>query len=87
MEKYFITGSSYFIDKNIKLFTPKDDDLNLEIFFGDELNKENFLSYINSVDLFGCPKAAIVRNAGRIKDIEQFAEIISKCLETTLIIT
>ena len=87
MEKYFITGSSYFIDKNIKLFTPKDEDLDLEIFFGDELNKEDFLSYINSVDLFGSPKAAILRNAGRIKDIEQLAEIMSKCSETTLIIT
>lgn len=87
MEKYFITGSSYFIDKNIKLFTPKDDDLNLEIFFGDELNKEYFLSYINSIDLFGSPKAAVIRNAGRIKDIEQFAEVMSKCSETTLIIT
>ncbi len=87
MEKYFITGSSYFIDKNIKLFTPKDDNLDLEIFFGDELNKEDFLSYINSVDLFGSPKAAIIRNAGRIKDIEHLAEIMSKCSETTLIIT
>ena len=38
MEKYFITGSNYFIDKNIKLFTPKDEDLSIEIFFGDELN-------------------------------------------------
>ena len=75
MEKYFITGSSYFIDKNIKLFTPKNEDLEMEIFFGDELNKEDFLSYINSVDLFGSPKAAIIRNAGRIKDIEQLAEI------------
>lgn len=57
MEKYFITGSSYFIDKNIKLFTPKDDNLDLEIFFGDELNKEDFLSYINSVDLFEAQKS------------------------------
>lgn len=87
MEKYFITGSSYFIDKNIKLFTPKNEDLEMEIFFGDELNKEYFLSYINSVDLFGSPKVAVIRNAGRIKDIEQLAEIMSKCSETTLIIT
>lgn len=87
MEKYFITGSNYFIDKNIKLFTPKDEDLSIEIFFGDELNKEEFLSYINSIDLFGSPKAAILRNAGRVKDIEQLAEIMSKCSETTLIIT
>lgn len=87
MEKYFITGSSYFIDKNIKLFTPKNEDLEMEIFFGDELNKEDFLSYINSVDLFGSPKAAIIRNAGRIKNIEQLAEIMSNCSETTLIIT
>lgn len=87
MEKYFITGSSYFIDKNIKLFTPKDENLELEIFFGEELNKEDFLSYINSVDLFGNPKAAVIRNAGRIKDIKQLAETMSKCFETTLIIT
>ncbi len=87
MEKYFIIGSSYFIDKNIKLFTPKNEDLEMEIFFGDELNKEDFLSYINSVDLFGSPKTAIIRNAGRIKDIEQLAKIMSKCSETTLIIT
>lgn len=87
MEKYFIIGSSYFIDKNIKLFTPKNEDLEIEIFFGDELNKEDFLSYINSVDLFGSPKTAIIRNAGRIKDIEQLAKIMSKCSETTLIIT
>lgn len=87
MEKYFITGSNYFIDKNIKLFTPKDEDLSIEIFFGDELNKEEFFSYINSIDLFGSPKAAILRNAGRVKDIEQLAEIMSKCSETTLIIT
>lgn len=87
MKKYFIIGSSYFIDKNIKLFTPKNEDLEMEIFFGDELNKEDFLSYINSVDLFGSPKTAIIRNAGRIKDIEQLAKIMSKCSETTLIIT
>lgn len=87
MEKYFITGSSYFIDKNIKLFTPQDDDLDLEIFFGDELNKEEFLSYINSMDLFGNPKAAVLRNAARVKDIKQLAESMSKCSETTLIIS
>ena len=87
MEKYFITGSSYFIDKNIKLFTPQDNDLDLEIFFGDELNKEEFLSYINSMDLFGNPKAAVLRNAARVKDIKQLAESMPKCTETTLIIS
>lgn len=42
MEKYFITGSSYFIDKNIKLFTPKDDNLDLEIFLEMSLIKKIF---------------------------------------------
>ena len=87
MEKYFITGSSYFIAKNIKLFTPQDEDSDLEIFFGDELNKEEFLSCINSMDLFGNPKAAVLRNAARVKDIKQLAESMSKCTETTLIIS
>lgn len=87
MNKYFITGSNYFIDKHIKSLITSDNDLNLEIFFGDELNKEEFLSYINSVDLFGNKKAAILRNTNRIKNIQQFAEAMAKCTETLLIIT
>lgn len=87
MDKYFITGSSYFIEKNIKLHTPKDDDLELEIFFGDELNKEEFLGYINSVDLFGNTKAAILRNTNKIKDIESLVISMAKSQECVLLVT
>lgn len=87
MDKYFITGSSYFVDKNIKLYTPKDEDLDLEVFFGDELNREDFLGYINSIDLFGNTKAAILRNASKIKDIESLVLSMAKSQECVLLIT
>lgn len=87
MDKYFITGSNFFIDKNIKLCTPKDNNTNAEIFFGDELNKEEFFNYINSADLFGNQKVAIIRNAEKTKNIEQLVTKMSKCSETTLIVT
>lgn len=87
MDKYFITGSSYFIEKNIKLYTPKDDDLDIEVFFGDELNREEFLGYINSVDLFGNTKVAVIRNANRIKDIESLVLAMSKSQECVLLVS
>lgn len=87
MDKYFIHGSSYFIDKNIKLLTPKNEELDLEIFFGDEINKEEFLTFINSINLFGNPKVAIVRNAYKIKDIKQLVSNMAKSTEAILIIT
>ena len=70
MNKIFITGSSYFVDKNIKDNLSDDEDASLEIFFGDELDKTEFFSYINSIDLFGSEKYAVLRNAGKIKDLE-----------------
>ena len=87
MDKYFITGSSYFIEKNIKLYTPKDDDLDLEVFFGDEINREEFLGYINSVDLFGNTKAAVLRNTNKIKDIESLVLSMAKSQECVLLVT
>ena len=39
MERIFITGSSYFVDKHIKECLPDTDDISLEIYFGDELDK------------------------------------------------
>lgn len=87
MDKYFITGSSYFIEKNIKLYTPKDDDLDIEVFFGDEFNREEFLGYINSIDLFGNTKAAVMRNANRIKEIESLVLAMSKSQECVLLVS
>lgn len=87
MDKYFIIGSPYFIDKNIKNLASDDEDADTETFFGDELNKQEFFGYINSVNIFGGIKTAIVRNAAKIKDLDAFAEILSKCTESRLIIT
>ena len=87
MDKVYISGSSYFVDKNIKKYTKDNDEIDLEIFFGDELNKEEFLSYINSVDLFGNEKIAVLRNANKIKNIEQLVISMAKCQESSLIIS
>lgn len=87
MDKYFITGSSYFIDKNIKQYTPDDEDLDLEVFFGDELKKEEFLGYINSIDLFGNTKAAVLRNVNKVKDIEPFVISMGKSQECVLLVS
>ncbi len=91
MDKYFITGSSYFIDKNIKNLITEDENADIEIFFGDELNKGEFLGYINSISFTGSPKVAVLRNFNKIKDkgkdLEHFVESISKCSECILLIS
>lgn len=87
MNKIFITGSSYFVDKNIKDNLSYDEDASLEIFFGDELDKTEFFSYINSIDLFGSEKYAVLRNAGKIKDLEALVTAMAKTTECNLIIS
>lgn len=87
MNKIFITGSSYFVDKNIKDNLSDDEDASLEIFFGDELDKTEFFSYINSIDLFGSEKYAVLRNAGKIKDLEALVTAMAKTTECNLIIS
>lgn len=87
MEKYFITGSPYFVEKKIETVTVQYEDANIETFFADELNKQEFMEYINSVDLFGNVKIAVLRNTEKLKDIKQFIESTSKCTETILILT
>ena len=86
MNKIFITGSSYFVDKNIKDNLSDDEDASLEIFFGDELDKTEFFSYINSIDLFGSEKYAVLRNAGKIKDLEALVTAIKVARKTNKIL-
>lgn len=87
MEKYFVTGSPYFIEKKIEAVTAQYEEPNIETFFADELNKQEFMEYINSVDLFGGTKIAVLRNTEKLKDTKSFIESISKCTETLLILT
>ncbi len=89
MEKYFITGSSYFIDKTITKFLPKNDNVDIEIFFGDELNKADFFSFINSISIYSDYKIAILRNFSKLKDknIEYFIDNVSKSSESIILIT
>lgn len=87
MKRIFIYGSSHFIDKNITKETPKDSDADIEIYFGDELNKGDFFSFANTVSLFGNDKYAVIRNAAKIPDIEEFIQNMAKITETVLIIS
>lgn len=87
MKKIFIYGSSHFIDKNIAQETPKNSDADIEIYFGDELNKADFFSFTNTVSLFGNDKYAILRNVAKTSDIDNFIQNLSKISETSLIIT
>lgn len=87
MEKYFITGSPYFVEKKVEAVTVQYEEANIETFFADELNKQEFMEYINSVDLFGNVKIAVLRNTEKLKDIKSFIESVSRCTETILIFT
>ena len=87
MERIFITGSSYFVDKHIKECLPDTDDISLEIYFGDELDKTEFFSYINSINLFGSEKFAVLRNVCKIRDLEVLVAAMSKTTECNLILS
>lgn len=85
MDKFYFTGSSYFIDKKIKEYTPEGEDIEIEIFFGDEINKEEFLNYINTMDIFGNTKVALIRNVNKIKELEQLVTFMGKSQECILL--
>ena len=63
MIKAFIVGSSYFIDTESAKLIASVKDADKETFFCDELNKSELYSFVNSVNLFGDPKIALIRNA------------------------
>lgn len=85
MKKIFIAGSSHFIDKNINLETPSSETADVEIYFGDEMNKSDFFAFVNAVSLFGGDKYAVIRNAFKIKEIEGFVSGLAKVSEASVI--
>lgn len=85
IKKIFVTGSPHFIDKNIATETPKNEDADIETYFGDEMNKNEFFTFTNTVSLFGNEKYAIIRNASKVSDIESFISNLATVSEATII--
>lgn len=86
MIKVLIVGSNHFIEQESKKIINKIQDADIETFFGDELNKSEFFSFVNSVSLFGNEKIAFVRNAHSIKELDEFIKSLENCIETNVII-
>ncbi len=87
MKKLLIVGQQHFIDSTIASNLPKDDDTDIEIYFGDEIKLSEFYAYANSPSLFGDDKYAIVRKVDNISDVENFIENTKNCIETNIILS
>ncbi len=87
MKKLLIIGQQSFIDMTLSKELPKEDDVDVEVYFGDELdNMSEVYAYINSTSLFGDDKYALLRKAEKLKDIESFVEISKNCIETNILV-
>ncbi len=87
MIKVFIIGSNHFVENESSKLIEKIGQSDIETYFGDELNRNDFFSFVNSVSLFGDPKIAFVRNAHNIKNLDDFLKNLESCIETHLIFT
>ncbi len=86
MTKVFISGTNHFIEAESAKIISSLKDADTETYFGDELDKNEFYSFINSVSLFGNPKIAFIRNAQNIKNPAEFIKTLESCTETHIII-
>ncbi len=84
-EKSIIIGSDFFITTNVNKVVDKNEDADIEKYFGDELNIDEYFAFINSPSIFGNDKIAYVRNIDKIKDLMGFLKSVETCIETTLI--
>lgn len=85
IKKIFVTGPPYFIDKNITQETPKNEDADIEIYFGDEINKNAFFTFTNTISLFGGEKYAVIRNVSKVSDLEPFISNLAAVSEASII--
>ena len=86
MKKVLIVGSSHFVETESANIIKTIQDADVETFFGDEMDKSEFYSFINSVSLFGDPKVAFIRNLHLMKNISEFILSMESCNETHIIL-
>lgn len=86
MKKVLLAGTNHFVETQSAKIIKSIKDADVEVFFADELNKNEFYSFINSVSLFGDPKVAFVRNVHNIKDCADFIKSLESCTETHIIL-
>lgn len=84
-EKSIVIGSDFFITTNVNKIIDLNEDADIEKYFGDELNIDEYFAFINSVSIFGNDKIAYIRNIDKIKDLTGFLKSVESCIETTLI--
>jgi DNA polymerase-3 subunit delta len=83
--KYLITGSKFFLDDNIEKICKNFTDPEINIYFGDEFDKEDFFSFIFTPSLFYDSKIAIINNSEKLKEINILLENALKSIEATII--
>ncbi len=76
--KFLISGSNHFIEENIKKIIKNFDDPEVYRFYGDEMNSDDFFSFIFTLSLFNDVKIAIVLKSEKIGKL---SEIVEKSLE------
>lgn len=84
--KYIITGSKNFIDKQVELISSKFEDPEVNQYYGDEFNADDFFTFIFSTSLFNDSKLAIVKNAEKIKEIKQIIDESVKSIEADILL-
>lgn len=84
---YYIAGSSYYQDEQIKKILDALSDCETEIFNPEDLSGGNFFNFINTPPLFSETKAALVKSFDGVKQPESIIDECAKCIESTIIIT
>lgn len=84
---FYIAGSPYYQDENIKKILSGLEDCETENFSPEDLAGGNFFNFINTAPLFSETKAAVVRSFDDVKQAETFVDECAKCIESTIILT
>ncbi len=83
--KYLVSGTKYFLDTNTENILKEMSNPEVNNYFGDEFNKEDFFSFIFTPSLFYDSKIAIIKNSEKIKDINDIVNQSSKSIESTIV--
>ena len=67
--KYIISGSNFFVEKNVKRILSAHDDPEIMTYYGDDFDKGDFFTFIYSLPLFSSIKIAVVKNSEKIRNI------------------
>lgn len=84
---YYIAGSVYYIDTQIKKILEPLEDCETESFSPEDISGGSFFGYISSAPLFSESKAAVVRSFDSVKSPESIISSCAGCREAVIIFT